>query len=430
LARGALSCAPALQHRLPHADIPNVKLVSINAQDLLLDRALPFALRDASGRLLLNAGLTVADDRQRQELLQQPLFAEERHCADWRRRVNQAMDQQLRQGAALKDVVRARPDDGPREAAARMLSTGETWFELRSRLDTTLRDVRPGTDWLPRLQELRTRARALAEKRFDESLYHLVYESFHFTERYSAHHAWMTQMMVEQTARMLGWPREQIDSLGLAALTMNVSMLRLQDQLTLSYAPPTPDQRREIDTHAARSAAQLADAGLTDMLVTEAVLLHHDADTAGEPLSGQSTARRLARLLRRVDIFSANISRRMSRPAMSPLMAARQACLGADGQPDEIGGALLRAVGLYPPGSFVELVSGEVGIVVSRGRRANLPLVAVLVSASGNVHAEPMLRETLDRRHAVKAAVAPDRVKVRVMHDKVLALAAAASRLH
>ncbi|MEY3252593.1 MAG: hypothetical protein RL227_1566, partial [Pseudomonadota bacterium] len=157
---------------------------------------------------------------------------------------------------------------------------------------------------------------------------------------------------------------------------------------------------------------------------------HHDADTDGEPLSGQSTARRLARLLRRVDIFSANISRRMSRPAMSPLMAARQACLGADGQPDEIGGALLRAVGLYPPGSFVELVSGEVGIVVSRGRRANLPLVAVLVSASGNVHAEPMLRETLDRRHAVKAAVAPDRVKVRVMHDKVLALAAAASRLH
>jgi hypothetical protein len=96
-----------------------VKLVSINLQDLPLDRALPFALRDASGRLLLGAGTTVTDDRQRQELLEQPLFAEEHHCAEWRRRVAAAMDQQLRQGAALKDVVRALPDDAPREPVAR-----------------------------------------------------------------------------------------------------------------------------------------------------------------------------------------------------------------------------------------------------------------------------------------------------------------------
>jgi HD-GYP domain-containing protein (c-di-GMP phosphodiesterase class II) len=407
-----------------------VKLVSVNAQDLPLDRALPFALRDASGRLLLGAGTTVADDRQRQELLQQPLFAEEHHCADWRRRVAAAMDQQLRQGAALKDVVRARPDDAPRDPVARTLSTGEHWFELRSRLDATLRELRPDTDWRSRLQELHARSRALTDKRFDESLYHLVYEGVHFTEHYSAHHAWMTQVVAEQVARMLGWPQAEIDSLGLAALTMNVSMLRLQDQLATAHAPPTPDQRREIDSHAARSASQLSGAGLADMLVIEAVLHHHDASTDNEPLASQAPARRLARLLRRVDIFGAKISRRAARPAMSPLMAARQACLGPNGQPDEIGSALLRSVGLYPPGSFVELATGEIGIVVSRGRRANLPLVAALISASGNVYAEPMLRDTLEQRHAVKAAVMPERVKVRFVHEKVLALAAAASRLH
>jgi hypothetical protein len=109
-------------------------------------------------------------------------------------------------------------------------------------------------------------------------------------------------------------------------------------------------------------------------------------------------------------------------------MAAREACLGSDGQPDEVGGALLRAVGLYPPGSFVELASGEVGIVVSRGRRANLPLVAALVSASGNLHPEPVLRDTLDRRHVVKAAVAPERVKVRLVHERVLSLVGASPR--
>ncbi len=405
-----------------------MKLVAINAQDLPLDRALPFALRDAGGRLLLNAGLTVASERQRQELLQQPLYAEEHHCAEWRRRLNAAMDQRLRQGAALKDVVRARADEAPREAAARVQTTGDAWFELRSRLDAVLRELRPGGDWRPRLAELHTRARALLDRRADESLYHLVYEGVHFTERYSAHHAWTTMAVAEQAAALLGWPQAQVDSLGRAALTMNVAMLRLQDHLATALVPPSDEQRREIDRHAALGAAMLEQAGLDDALAVEAVRLHHDASVEGAPLATLPPARQVARLLRRADIFGAKISRRASRPAVSPLMAAREACLGPDGQPDEVGGALLRTVGLYPPGSFVELASGEVGIVVSRGRRANLPLVAALVSASGNVYAEPMLRDTLDRRHAVKAAVAPERVKVRLQHEKLLALVAASGR--
>jgi HD-GYP domain-containing protein (c-di-GMP phosphodiesterase class II) len=406
-----------------------VKLVAVNPRDLPLDRALPFALRDANGRLLLGAGHSVADERQREELLRQPLFAEEHQSAEWRRRLNLAMDQRLRQGVALKDVVSARPDEGPRETAVRSQTTGEAWAELRSRLDAVLRDVRPGGDWKARLAELHARSRALAERRLDESLYHLVYESVHFTERYSAHHAWMTQLIAEQAAALLGWPQDRIDSLGRAALTMNVGMQRLQDHLATVNFPPTAEQREEIASHPGRGARMLAAAGLDDELAIEAVQLHHDASGEGQPLATQPPARQLARLIRRADIFGAKISRRESRPAMSPLAAAREACLGADGQPDEVGGALLRAVGLYPPGSFVELASGEIGIVVARGRRANLPQVVALVSASGNVYGEPVLRDTLDRRHAVKSAVAPARVKVRFVHDKVLALASAASSL-
>jgi hypothetical protein len=107
---------------------------------------------------------------------------------------------------------------------------------------------------------------------------------------------------------------------------------------------------------------------------------------------------------------------------MSPVQAAREACLGAKGVPDEIGGALLKAVGLYPPGSFVELASGDIGIVVARGRAANLPFVATLIAASGNPLGEPALRDTVDRRYAVKGAVPPGAVKVRPPHDRLMAL--------
>jgi hypothetical protein len=102
--------------------------------------------------------------------------------------------------------------------------------------------------------------------------------------------------------------------------------------------------------------------------------------------------------------------------------AAREACLGADGRPDEIGGALLKAVGMYPPGSFVALASGEVGIVLARGRRANLPYVASLVSAGGTPLGEPALRDTVDQRHAVRGAVAANAVRVRPPHERLLAM--------
>ena len=401
-----------------------MKLVAITTQDKPpLDRALPFPLHDAEGRLLLNAGVKVTDERLRQELLLKPLFAEEHHCAGWRRRPNAAMDQRLRGGAALKDVVATLPDEEPYEPVARSVSTGDACFELRSRLDAVLRDVGPDNDWLDRLAELHTRGRALLQRRAEESLYHFVYEAVRFSERYSAQHAWMTLALAEQTAALLGWPQARVDSLGRAALTMNVAISRLQDHLASVRLPPTVEQRRELASHAERSAALLAAAGLDDAVAVEAVRLHHDAHAEGRPLQEQTPARQVARVLRRADIFGAKISRRGSRAAMSPLAAARGACLGPDGQPDEIGGALLRAVGLYPPGSFVELASGEVGIVVARGRRANLPLVAALVSANGAVYGEPVPRETLDRRYAVKTAVPPERVKVRFQHDKVLALA-------
>jgi len=180
--------------------------------------------------------------------------------------------------------------------------------------------------------------------------------------------------------------------------------------------------RAEIYKHGATGERLLRDVGVVDELWLAVVRVHHDATGADLPLAGLPPERQLARLLRRIDIFIAKLSRRATRLPMSPVQAAREACLGAGGTPDEIGGALLKAVGLYPPGSFVELASGEIGIVVARGRRANLPLVASLIGVSGTVLMEPVLRDTLDRRYAVKGVVPSGSVKVRPPHEKLMSL--------
>ena len=400
-----------------------MKLVPFSPQYLRLNEPLPFGVRDAAGRLLLSAGKTIDSRTSLEEIAKQPLFADENESADWNRRLGAAMDQMIRQGASLKDVVAARPEGTVRDAVAPKVQTlAEQWQDLVSQLDAALRDVRPGGDWRSRLFSVHVRARALAQKRLDASLYHLVYEAGHSTQKYSCHHALLSFLICEQAAPMLGWDSAMTDSIGRAALCMNVAMLRLQDQLAISQMAPTAEMRAEIDAHAAAGARLLQEAGLGDMLCCEVVAMHHDATMAEAPLSGLTPERQLARLLRRVDIFAAKISRRAMRAPMSPVQAAREACLGATGVPDEIGGALLKAVGLYPPGSFVELASGEVGIVVARGRRANLPFVASLVSATGNPLGEPALRDTIDSRYAVRAAVASHLVKVRPQHERLMAL--------
>ena len=398
-----------------------MKLVPFSSQYLRLNEPLPLSVRDASGRLLLAAGKAIESTAMLEELSRQSLFADEGETVDWNRRVAAAMDQMIRQGAALKDVVAARPETA-RDSERVESTVQEQWHDLVMQLEAVLREVRPGGDWRGRLFSVHARARTLAQKRPDASLYHLVYDADHTVEHYSCHHALLTLLICEQAGPLLDWSPPWVDSLGRAALTMNLAMMRLQDQLAVDVKPPTAAMRATIDSHAEVGAMMLREAGLDDALCCATVALHHDKGQSEVPLAKLPPERQLARLLRRVDIFVAKISRRATRAPMSPMQGAREACIGVDGVPDEIGGALLKAVGLYPPGSFVELVSGEIGIVVARGRRANLPFVAALVSASGNPLGEPALRDTIERRHAVRAAVPAHQVKVRPQHERLLAL--------
>ena len=388
-----------------------------------MNEPLPFGLRDDSGRLLLASGQAVDNEDMLRHLTSKALFADEHESADWHRRLAGAVDQALRQGVTMQHVASVRPEtDARRTVQPVAMSLSEQWHEMITHLDAALRDVRPASDWQTRLQQVHDRARDLVSRRPDASLYHLVYEAGQNTFKYSSSHAILSMVICEQSAPLLGWTQDRIDSLGRAALVMNVAMVRQQDELSVSELPLTPRMREVIANHASEGARMLREAGMDDALCLAVVPLHHNESDADLALAELPPERQLARLLRRVDIFCAKISRRVARPPMSPVQAARESCLGSQGVPDEIGGALLRAVGLYPPGSFVELVSGELGIVVGRGRRANLPYVASLVSATGFPLGEPALRDTIERRHAVRGSVAPDRVRVRPPHERLMAM--------
>jgi HD-GYP domain-containing protein (c-di-GMP phosphodiesterase class II) len=388
-----------------------------------MEAQLPFGVRDASGRLLLSAGQSIASTEQLQNLRGQPLFADEDESNEWRRKLGAAVGAMMRQNAPLKTIAEARPQEGGREALASAdVTVPDQWESLSTLLDVALRDARPSPEFTARIRQVYDRASKLGQRQVDTSLYHLIHAAGHTTEKYSSHHALLVMLVCEQAAKVLDWAPEAVHSLGCAALSMNVAMAALQDHLAMSETPLTTAMREQIRVHPEQGAQLLSEAGIDDALWLEAVRLHHDQGDGQTPLSQLPQPRQLARLLRRADIFTAKISRRRSRAPMSPVQAAREACLGAGAVPDEVGGALLRATGLYPPGSFVELANGERGIVVARGRRANLPWVASLVAPSGMALGEPALRDTIETRFAVRAAVPSAQVKVRPDHTRILSL--------
>ena len=111
-------------------------------------------------------------------------------------------------------------------------------------------------------------------------------------------------------------------------------------------------------------------------------------------------------------MFTAKLSARSSRVALTPNVAARDIFTGSAGHP--LAAALVKEFGIYPPGCFVRLASGEIAIVIQRGQTVSTPVVACLTNIAGQPMMKPQRRETTDKANAIVALVADADVMVRV----------------
>ena len=99
----------------------------------------------------------------------------------------------------------------------------------------------------------------------DGTLLVLIHLASKDLERYSANHAVLVCVLCNIAAKeVLLWPDDLRKKLCCAALTMNVGMTALQDQLALQHNPLTELQRESIDLHAHQGAELLESYGLQD----------------------------------------------------------------------------------------------------------------------------------------------------------------------
>jgi hypothetical protein len=389
-----------------------VKLITLSPEILESEERLPFDVFDAQGKLLLASNEAMGDPDVRRTLQTRgSIHAEAAAVADWRRRVAERVDELVRRNAPLSAIAKARATRVRESAGSE--HPGEEWEALVYLLDAALREPRADQPWVQRVRDVQARLRELTARRMDEALFHYIHTGSRHADHYSSHQALRCMLVAGEVARELGFSQVMLEQLDLAALSMNVAMRRLQDRLAVAVQPQLDEaMRARIAQHGADSAQMLQAAGVADAAWLEAVRLHHDASLEHLPSDELTDGQRIAQVLRRVDIYCAKISRRAGRVPLTAMQAAAQACLGPDGRPDRIGAALLKALGLYPPGCFVQLASGERGIVLARGTRADQPLVAVLVDARRAVLMGPRLRDTSQAGGTVRTALRPDQVAV------------------
>ena len=68
---------------------------------------------------------------------------------------------------------------------------------------------------------------------------------------------------------------------------------------------------------------------------------------------------------------------------------------------------LVRALGLYPPGSLVRLANGDLAVVVGCGSRPQWPVVATIANREGLSPSTPVLRPSGDPEFCVVEPMSP-----------------------
>jgi len=245
--------------------------------------------------------------------------------------------------------------------------------------------------------------------------------------RYATRHMVDVAIVIRLVARTMNLPRAQEDALVAAALTMNLSMVDLQDALKDQNGALTPAQREQLERHPSETCSMLAAAGVTDKVWLRSIAEHHEhVDGSGYPAKLKREALGPGgQLLCLADVFCARVTPAVYRPAVASNMALRSILLERGKSFDPVlAGQFIKTLGVFPPGLLVRLANGEIGIVAKMGETPNYPLVASIIGAQGVPLTIALRRDTNQDGYRIVETVDPKSFSTYVNMESIWGAAA------
>jgi HD-GYP domain-containing protein (c-di-GMP phosphodiesterase class II) len=369
-------------------------LLRLVQSQVRLGEPLPWGVRDQQGQLLLARGQVIATEAQ--------------------------LDARLDRGASV-DIEEVRAAAARADAQAqRPVSLFGQWEKVLWHLDRVLRSIDTEPGFGEKIDQLTRQIVALSLRDPDIAIYLTVRQDPKRLSIYALTHAVHCSLVALLMARRLGWDEAPTLTLMKAALTMNVAILDLQGRMAAQGVPPTASQMEMIRTHPARGEALLAAAGIDDRAWLDAVARHHERpDGTGYP-AGLRESGELPTVLRYVDVFLAKMAPRALREPLTAQLAARQLFQESCGTPASA--AIIKEFGIYPPGEFVQLKSGELAVVVRRSADARAPLAASITDRHGMPQVNTVMRDTARPEFVIVALAADKNQLLRVPPQRLFGL--------
>ena len=370
------------------------ELLRLVANQLKLGAPLPFGVRDEHGKLLLARGQMVSTEAQLEALLARGVYADREE---------------------IKALAAGRGDKAERSR----LTLFDLWEQAIWRLDRLLKSAGQEPGFGARCDEFATLLMALVQRDPDIGIYLSVRQDLRRLNLYGLTHSLHCALVCQLMAARIGWPVERIRMLVKAALTMNLPIIELQGRFAVQ-GRLSDAQRDLIRAHPAQAVERLRAAGVDDEAWLQTVLEHHERPGGGGYPGNLAALSEAADVLRMADVFMAKISPRVERASMSIQDAARQMFSEAGGS--QAAAAIIKEYGIYPPGNFVHLASGELAIVIRRGATAHAPVAAAITDKAGMPTVNTPRRDTALPAFAIKALVTDKSLVLHVPPERLYGL--------
>ena len=216
-------------------------------------------------------------------------------------------------------------------------------------------------------------------------------------DQYSYEHALSSAIWAVALGRELGFSRQDLRSLAMGGMLMDVGKLRVDPELLQAQRPLTDRESAYMQDHVSHGLKIIEESGIINPDVINMVAHHHERHNgSGYPLGTRGDKiPAVARIAGIIDTYGALTSNKEYAPAISPSHAIRVLYDARDVEfQAELVEAFIRAIGVYPAGTLVELSSGEIGVVVAEYRIRRLhPKVLILLDPHKQRLATPLLKE-------------------------------------
>jgi HD-GYP domain-containing protein (c-di-GMP phosphodiesterase class II) len=233
------------------------------------------------------------------------------------------------------------------------------------------------------------------------------------TDNISVLHAVNVSTLSMIIGRQLQLSHDAIRFVGMAGLLHDLGEQRIPVRILRNRNNLSPEQLQELQLHPDYTVELLRRLSHFPSEILDIIRCQHERlDGSGYPARLRGSQLSLpAQILLVVDEYDSLVHKRRESESLMPAEALAQMYAKAKTQfPDDVVVALIKTIGVYPPGSIVELSDGKIALVLSVNVEARMkPMVLLYDPAASNA-----------RPHVIDLATEPDRSIVRSLSKQHL----------